>query len=64
MLRFILARLGGTLAVLALVAVMVFALTRLASGDPVALLLGDQATAEDIAQARVQYGLDRKGMTK
>ncbi len=59
MTRFILARLGGTLAVLMLVAVMVFALTRLASGDPVALLLGDQATAEDIAQASVQYGLDK-----
>ncbi len=64
MLRFILARLGGTLAVLALVAVMVFALTRLASGDPIALLLGDQATAEDIAQARVQYGLDKPLLTQ
>ncbi|MDR2787069.1 MAG: ABC transporter permease [Candidatus Accumulibacter sp.] len=58
MLRFILARLGGTVAVLALVAVMVFALTRLASGDPIAVLLGDQASVEDIAQARAQYGLD------
>jgi peptide/nickel transport system permease protein len=64
MLRFILARLGGTLAVLVLVAVMVFALTRLASGDPIALLLGDQATAEDIAQARVQYGLDKPLLTQ
>ena len=64
MLRFILARLGGTLAVLILVAVMVFALTRLASGDPIALLLGDQATAEDIAQARVQYGLDQPLLTQ
>jgi peptide/nickel transport system permease protein len=64
MLRFILARLGGTLAVLALVAVMVFALTRLASGDPIAVLLGDQATAEDIAQARVQYGLDQPVLTQ
>ncbi|MDR1934736.1 MAG: ABC transporter permease, partial [Candidatus Accumulibacter sp.] len=45
MLRFIMARLGGTLAVLILVAIMVFALTRLASGDPIALLLGDQASA-------------------
>src|SRR6516162_3964504 len=59
MLRFLLTRLAGALAVLAIVAVLVFALTRLASGDPVALLLGDQATAEDIAQARVQYGLDK-----
>jgi peptide/nickel transport system permease protein len=64
MLRFILARLGGTLAVLALVAVMVFALTRLASGDPVAVLLGDQATAADIAQARAQYGLDKPLLTQ
>ena len=47
------------MAVLLLVAVMVFTLTRLAAGDPVAILLGDQATAEDIAQARVQYGLDQ-----
>ena len=64
MLRFILSRIGGTLAVLALVAVMVFALTRLASGDPIALLLGDQATAEDIAQARIQYGLDKPLLTQ
>lgn len=58
-LQFLLARLAGALVVLAIVAVLVFALTRLASGDPVALLLGDQATAADIAQARIQYGLDK-----
>ncbi|MDH4418215.1 MAG: ABC transporter permease [Acidovorax sp.] len=57
--RFLLKRLGGAVVVLALVAVLVFCLTRLASGDPVALLLGDQATAADIAQARAQYGLDK-----
>lgn len=56
---FLLKRLGGAVLVLALVAVLVFALTRLASGDPVALLLGDQATAADIAAARTQYGLDK-----
>ena len=59
MLRFLLTRLAGALVVLALVAVLVFALTRLASGDPVALMLGDQATAQDIAQARAQYGFDK-----
>ena len=59
MFRFLLSRLLGAVVVLALVAVFVFALTRMASGDPVALLLGDQATAQDIAQARVQYGLDK-----
>jgi len=64
MLRFILKRLGGTLCVLLLVAVMVFALTRLASGDPIALLLGDQASADDIAQVRVQYGLDQPLLTQ
>ena len=51
MLRFLLTRLAGALVVLAIVAVLVFALTRLASGDPVALLLGDQATTADIAKA-------------
>lgn len=59
MMRFLLRRLGGAIVVLAIVAVLVFALTRLASGDPVALLLGDQATAADIAQARARYGLDQ-----
>ncbi len=59
MTRFLLKRLGGALVVLTLVAVLVFCLTRLASGDPVALLLGDQATVEDIAAARAQYGLDK-----
>ena len=59
MMRFLLKRLGGAVVVLALVAVLVFCLTRLASGDPVALLLGDQATVEDIAAARAQYGLDK-----
>jgi peptide/nickel transport system permease protein len=58
------ARLGGTVAVLILVAVMVFALTRLASGDPIAVLLGDQASAKDIAQVRVQYGLDKPLLTQ
>jgi peptide/nickel transport system permease protein len=57
--RFLLKRLAGAVTVLALVAVLVFLLTRLASGDPIALLLGDQATAVEIEQARVQYGLDK-----
>jgi len=57
--RFLLARLGGMAVVLALVAVLVFILTRAAPGDPVAVLLGDQATAEDIARVQKLYGLDR-----
>jgi peptide/nickel transport system permease protein len=52
-------RLGGLVIVMFLVATMVFFLTRLAPGDPAALMLGDQATAEDIARLRQTYGLDR-----
>ncbi|HVO07749.1 MAG TPA: ABC transporter permease [Burkholderiaceae bacterium] len=57
--RFLLTRIGGMLVVLSLVAVLVFALTRVAPGDPVAVLLGDQASADDIARVQLLYGLDR-----
>jgi peptide/nickel transport system permease protein len=57
--RYLLSRLAGMLAVLAIVAVMVFVLTRAASGDPISVLLGDQATADDIARVQKDYGLDK-----
>lgn len=57
--RRVLSRLLGMLLVMALVAVMVFVLTRAASGDPIGVLLGDQATEQDIARAKVVYGLDK-----
>jgi len=57
--RFLLSKALGMLAVLAIVAVMVFVLTRAASGDPISVLLGDQATAEDVARVQKQYGLDK-----
>ena len=47
------------LVVLSIVAVLVFVLTRAASGDPVSVLLGDQATAADIARVQKEYGLDK-----
>lgn len=59
MIRHLLSRLGGMLVVMAIVAVLVFILTRAAPGDPIAVLLGDQATAEDIARVQKVYGLDR-----
>lgn len=59
MLRYLAQRLAGLLVVMGLVAVIVFALTRVAAGDPVSVLLGDQATADDVARAKVIYGLDR-----
>ena len=52
-------RLAGMLAVMFIVATMVFFLTRLAPGDPASLMLGDQATATDIAELRKTYGLDQ-----
>jgi len=52
-------RLAGLLLVLFLVAALVFFLTRLAPGDPAALMLGDQATPEDVARLREAYGLDK-----
>lgn len=52
-------RLTGLIVVMALVATLVFFLTRLAPGDPAALMLGDQASAADIAALRAVYGLDQ-----
>lgn len=52
-------RAWGMLLVLALVSVLVFVLTRAAAGDPMAVLLGDSATEQDILQARALYGLDQ-----
>jgi peptide/nickel transport system permease protein len=57
--RYLASRLAGMLAVLAIVAVIVFVLTRAASGDPISVLLGDQATAEDVARVQKEYGLDK-----
>ena len=59
MLRFLASRVAGMLVVLSIVAVLVFVLTRAASGDPIAVMLGDQATAADIARVQVEYGLDK-----
>lgn len=59
MTRYLLSRLMGMLVVMSIVAVLVFMLTRAASGDPVAVLLGDQATAEDIVRVQKEYGLDK-----
>ena len=59
MLKYLSSRLAGMAVVMAIVAVLVFVLTRAASGDPVSVLLGDQATAADIARVQQQYGLDK-----
>lgn len=52
-------RLFALLPVLAVVGVVSFALVHITPGDPATNLLGDDATAEDIARMRARLGLDR-----
>ena len=52
-------RLLSTIPVLLVVAVLVFLMLRLTPGDPAAVLAGDAATTEQIAQIRTTLGLDR-----
>jgi len=59
LLRFLFRRLLSTVPVLLVVAVLVFLMLRLTPGDPAAVLAGDQATTEQIAQIRANLGLDR-----
>ncbi|WP_026187275.1 ABC transporter permease [Ensifer sp. BR816] len=51
-------RLGGMVIVLALVVTVVFIIVRVTPGDPAAVMLGSDATPEDIAQLRAKMGLD------
>ena len=59
MTAYILRRLLATIPVMAVVAVFVFFLLRLAPGDPAAIIAGEDATAEAIAAVRAKLGLDR-----
>ena len=59
MTRYLASRFAGMVVVMLLVATLFFFITRLAPGDPAAVMLGEQATAADIAQLRAAYGLDR-----
>lgn len=58
MTSYILRRLVMLIPVLIVVGVVVFALVHLTPGDPAAVILGDRATAEDIARLRDQLGLN------
>jgi peptide/nickel transport system permease protein len=59
MAAYIIRRLLATIPVMAVVAVFVFFLLRLAPGDPAAIIAGEDATAEGIAAVRAKLGLDR-----
>jgi peptide/nickel transport system permease protein len=56
---FVARRALATVPVLLIVAVLVFLLLRLTPGDPAAILAGDAANTEQIAQIRANLGLDR-----
>ncbi len=51
-------RLGHAAIIILLAAVVTFLLLRLAPGDPARLILGDKASAEQVAQLREKLGLD------
>ncbi|RMC36346.1 ABC transporter permease [Paracoccus alkanivorans] len=59
MARYIFKRLIGMMIVIFIVLTIAFIIVRLAPGDPAALMLGPEATAEDAAALRQRLGLDR-----
>lgn len=58
MTAYLLRRLIGTLPVLLLISLLVFLLIQAAPGDPTLMLLGEDTTAADIAEAKERWGLD------
>ena len=52
-------RIVGAVPVLLGISFLVFMLMHLAPGDPVVLLLGDDATPADVARVRQEWGLDQ-----
>lgn len=59
MLSFIARRLFATLPIMAVVAMVVFAILRMTPGDPAAIIAGDTATAEQLELIRQSMGLDQ-----
>ena len=59
MLAYLSRRLLATIPVMAIVAVLVFAMLRLTPGDPAAIIAGASGTAQDVAAIRAHLGLDR-----
>ncbi|WP_077963432.1 ABC transporter permease [Ensifer adhaerens] len=59
MLRYIFQRLMGMIVVMAIVVTIVFVIVRVTPGDPAAVMLGPEATQEDITELRTRLGLDQ-----
>lgn len=56
---YLLRRLIGTIPVMVLISMLVFLLIQAAPGDPTLMLLGEDTTAADIAEAKERWGLDQ-----
>jgi peptide/nickel transport system permease protein len=59
MMTFVLRKLASTVVVMLVVAVIVFLLIHLSPGDPAAVIAGERANLDDIAQIRRSLGLDQ-----
>ncbi|OYR27039.1 ABC transporter permease [Brucella lupini] len=59
MVRYILQRFVGMAVVMFLVVTIVFVIVRVTPGDPAAVMLGPDASAQDIADLRARLGLDQ-----
>lgn len=59
MTSYLVRRLLGTIPVLLLISLLVFLLIQAAPGDPTLMLLGEDATAADTAEAKQRWGLDQ-----
>ncbi|WMS45099.1 ABC transporter permease [Acuticoccus sp. MNP-M23] len=59
MVGYILRRAVGTIPVILLISMLVFMLLQAAPGDPADILINDEATAADVAEARARWGLDQ-----
>lgn len=59
MLSYIVRRMAGTVPVIVLISLLVFMLVQAAPGDPADLLLSDEASKEDVDEARARWGLDQ-----
>ena len=64
MLRFILSRIGQTVAVLFTVSLIIFALMRMIPGDPVLIMLVEDFTQDAYQRLRAQLGFDRSIVTQ
>src|SRR4029079_13002812 len=64
MIRYLIRRLLMTIPVLLGVATLVFSLIHLVPGDPAQAMLGEAASASDVAELRAKLGLDQPLLTQ